>query len=171
MEEKFITEENRSATLLNSIGRDNIEIQEKTITEVVQILYDNMKDQHDNDLIIITRKALIELSEKNLSIILKLGVETLRNLLNTIQDTKNSNLLQTQNDSLTYYINLIQEIIEKFGNKIDRTTFKIISTFVIDCIQNYITSSNKDQEKHKQKEQRVHQVNRLLIYIGNYIFI
>ena len=134
MEEKFITEDNQGVNLLNTSKKDSIEIQEKTITEVVQILYDNMKDQHDNELIIITRKSLIELSEKNLSI--------------------------------NYYINLIQEIIEKFGNNIDRTTFRIISTFVIDCIQNYIVSSNKEPEKQKLREQRVIQVNKLLIYIG-----
>ena len=166
MEEKFITEDNQGVNLLNTSKKDSIEIQEKTITEVVQILYDNMKDQHDNELIIITRKSLIELSEKNLSIILKLGIDTIRNQLNSIQDAKNATLNQSLSDSLNYYINLIQEIIEKFGNNIDRTTFRIISTFVIDCIQNYIVSSNKEPEKQKLREQRVIQVNKLLIYIG-----
>jgi len=134
------------------------DINEKTMIEILEILYENMKQENDN-IDMISRKALLELSEKNLSLTIKYGIETIQTCISN--NSKNSL------DQISVYVTLLQEIIEKHGTLIDKTTFKFISTFGIESIQSYITGcSLKDSEKQRQNGEIIALTNKLLVYIG-----
>ena len=136
------------------------DIQEKTMIDIFEILYENMKQESDN-IDMISRKAILELSEKNLSLAIKYGIETLKTC---VSNSSNKSSI----DHISVYVTLLQEIMEKHGPKIDKTTFKYISTFTIDSIQTYInTPLSKDQEKQKQFEEKTLLILKLLVYIGN----
>jgi len=145
--------------------RDLNNLNEKSITEVVSILYEHMKDETDN-LDLIARKSLVELSEKNLSIVIKCGIEVLRGLLT------NNNAASLVMDQINNYVLLFEDIINKNGVYLDRTTYAISSSFVIESIQLMISSAQnvKEIEKFKIIEKKVLVLIKILIYLAKYFF-
>jgi hypothetical protein len=160
MEELFSSEDDRSFII--SSGKNNITVNERTMSEVVELLFENLKDETDN-LDMISRKTILELAEKNLNIVMKVQMESLKNIMS------NNNL----NDSLLHiekYLSLLQEILEKMGNQLDKNTYKIVSSFALELIQTMISNSIYRDEKNRQFEKKAIPLTKILVYLSKTYF-
>ena len=139
----LVSEEDRSSKLIMTRKDVNV-INEKSIAEVIEQLYENMKDETEN-IDMISRKSILELAENNLSVVIRIGIEVLKGFSSPTSSAPVT-LEYIQN-----YTSLIQEIIEKYGSQLDRNTYKITSCFVIDAIQLFTGAQPNPKEIEKFK--------------------
>jgi len=163
-EHNIVTEEDKNRTILNS-NRNNHIINEKTVCEVIEILFDHLKDETDN-IDKITRRSLMELSEKNLNSVFNVGMETLKNLV--ANNTNNKMNLEIMEN----YVELLNEIIEKYGLLLEKNSYKIASSLIIEAIQNLIASqgNSKEVERIRALEKKVYTLNKILITLSKFFF-
>lgn len=165
-EQSLVAEEDKnSAALLNNNNRNNHLLNEKTVCEVIEILFEHLKDETDN-IDKITRRSLFELSENNLNSVFNVGMETLKNLIN-------NNLNNKLNiEIMDNYVDLLNEIIEKYGNDLEKNSYKIASSLIIEAIQNLIAlqGNSKEAEKYKALEKKVYILIKILIILSKFFF-
>lgn len=163
-ENNLVTEEDKNRTILNT-NRNNHILNEKTICEVIEILFDHIKDETDN-IDKITRRSLMELSENNLNSVFNVGMESLKNLVsNNLNNKLNIEIMEN-------YVELLNEIIEKHGQMLEKNSYKIASTLIIEAIQNLIASqgNSKELERIRALEKKVYTLNKILIMLSKYFF-
>ena len=164
-EGNFVTEEDRNSAAILSNVKNNHIFNEKTMCDVIENLFENLKDESDN-IDKISRRTLFELSENNLNSVFNVGMESLKSLINNNMNNKiNIEIMETN-------VNLLEEIIEKYGEDLFKTSYKIASSLIIEAIQNLIASqgNSKETEKNKALESKVYVLNRVLIKLCNFFF-
>ena len=145
--------------------RDLNNLNERSLADVVAILFEHMKDETEN-LDMISRKSLVLLSESNLPVVIKCGIEVLRALL-LCQNTSTDKI-----ELVSSYVLLFEEVIDKNGANMDRSTYRITSSFVIDAIQTMFTTvqNPKEIEKYKLLEKKVQILIKILIWLAKFYF-
>jgi len=164
-ENNFVTEEDKNSTAFLNNNRNNHILNEKTICEVIEILFDHLKDETDN-IDKITRRSLIEISENNLNSVFNVGMESLKNLISNNTNNKlNIEIMEN-------YVDLLNEILEKYGSSLEKNSYKIASSLIIEAIQNLIASqgNSKEAERVKALEKKVYTLNKILIILSKFYF-
>lgn len=142
-------------------------INNSTITDIVELLFENMKDSTDN-LDSLSRKTIIELSQTNMEIVIKVGVDSIGSIL------KNSSNSVIINDWLESYTDLLQEIIDKQQKYLNENCNKVLYTFLVETVKIYIDTkpakSGKELENFKTLETRTLIITRLLIKLAGICF-
>jgi hypothetical protein len=158
--EIFVSEDDKNSMITSS--KNNTALNDRTMSEVVELLFENLKEESDN-IDMISRKTILELAEKNLNLVMKVQMDSLKNIM------PNTNI----NDALEHiqkYLSLLQEILEKFGSQLDKNTYKIVSSFALELIQNMITNTYRDTDRTKSYEKKAIPLTKILVYLSKTYF-
>jgi len=164
-ENKVISEEDKNSTVNFTTNKNNHVLNEKTICEVIEILFNHLKDETDH-IDKVTRRCLMELSENNLNSVFNVGMESLKSLL--VYSPNN----QINTEIMENYVELLGEILEKYGHLLGKNSYKIASTMIIEAIHNLISSKGNSQETEKNKvlEKKIYIINKILIILSKFFF-
>jgi hypothetical protein len=161
-------EKNDSQMIENIQSDENEEIE---ILEVIKILYNNMREKNELDLIIISRKTLIEMSSDNLDLIVHQGVENIGTLIsNMLLNVANA---ETHKENLLNFVSLFKDIIDTNGKNFHKKVVKEITSFYFNLYQGFCGNfSLKETEKGKtqQREEILELVSKIIIYLANLHF-
>ena len=162
--DNFVTEDDKNSSVFLNNKNTHV-VNEKTICELIEQLFEQLKDESDN-IDKITRRTLLILSEHNLNSVFNVGMNCIKNLVtNTINDKMNLEIMEN-------YVELLKEVLEKYGVFLDKSGYKITSTLVIEAIQNLIGMQNntKELEKSKALEKKLNIMNKILIILSKNFF-
>ena len=142
-------------------------INESTILEIINLLFENMKET-TNKLNVISRRNLLDLSHSNLETLVKIGVEILSDTIKNISST-------IANDWLEMYVEFFIEMIDlvKKSNNFKKDPLIILSSFIVSNIKTmteFKSTSNKEIQKQKNYEIKSAIITRLLIKLGDVCF-
>lgn len=142
-------------------------INETTILEIINLLFENMKET-TNKLNIISRKNLLDLSFSHLETLVKIGVEILSD---TIKNVSSS----IANDWLEMYVDFFIEMLDllKKTSLLKKEPLVILSSFIVTNIKTMVefkSTSNKEMQKQKSFEIKATIITRLLIKLGELCF-
>ena len=142
------------------------------LSETIQILFQNMREKDDLDLIILSRKTLIEMSNENLTFIVTQGIENMRILIESIFISEGSNI-DIYKENLLNFISLFKEIIEKNGKSFDKKTVKEFTNFFCTLYNKYGNNQTiKEIDKKRQMKTEVLVLtSRIILYLGNKSFM
>ena len=142
----------------------NNEMNKNPFKEIIKSLYNNMKikDIIVNNIDLLSRKTLCEMSELNYELIFELGIKELEELM-----SNNSENLNNICDNILNIVELFNEMIKKNKGKIlsnEKNIFEeYISKFIFQEINKYNESENNKELKIKIKS-KLRVLLKLLIY-------
>ena len=155
-------DEEKPSTFEKSVSK---EIEEIDIREVIQILFNNMRETNESELVIISRKTLIEMSPDNLHLIIQLGVNNIRTLINSMLSSTSN--IDSHKENLLNFISLFKEIIEQNGKQFTKKIVGELTSLYRRFYQEFfINSPFKESDKLKQRDEIMILVSDIMIYLG-----
>ena len=132
--------------------------------EVIQLLFDNMREKNEIELITISRKTLIEMSADNLHLIIQLGIINIQTLISNILESSSSDFHKS---NFFNFLSLFMEIVDQNHKLLENKILKELTTFYVSLYQGLLAYNlNEDIEKVKLRQDILELVSKVLILMG-----
>lgn len=132
--------------------------------EVIQLLFDNMREKNEIELITISRKTLIDMSADNLHLIIQLGIINIQTLISNILESSSSDFHKS---NFFNFLSLFMEIVDQNHKLLENKILKELTTFYVSLYQGLLAYNlNEDIEKVKLRQDILELVSKVLILMG-----
>ena len=169
----IITVNKNSLEEIKGLINDNVLIvNEKNISNIIELLYSNIKDSTDN-IEKLSKSLIIDYSRTHMSIVINICLEYISNYFYNTSDNT------TFNVNLENYCCILIELIEKhfkliLKDNLDEVIIsslnKMLKSFIILNSNINSSSTNTDIDSYKKQEKRIFIVNKILLKIAKINF-